>query len=587
MSNLKITGCRVLTQSFNRANLRYEVRPKTKDVLQDLIRIITVDHQGESGIIYCLSKKQCEEVAAHLSTKNRIKAHHYHAGMSTDDRQRIQQGWQVGKLQVICATIAFGMGIDKPDVRFVVHHSMPSSLEGYYQETGRAGRDGKISECILFYAYRDFTSFMRMVEQTTTSQHQIERQKANAKKVVGFCLNKVDCRRSLILSYFGEKFSAAQCGKTCDTCMNPEKVVNRDVSQLMKAVVKLVKQITANQSELVTIAHIVDVFRGSKTKKITTAGHDHIEGAGQGSSLDRTDCERLLHLMVSDDILNEKFEVNSSGFSNAYVQLGRAYGQFLNSDKAVMMPFSVGGVPTKRSVPVEPPKRMTVRSRNGGVKEVSVADDSGSDIVVDDSIDSDAPAKTTRTTRSLNGPPVRGSVKQQALATLKAKRQLNQLPATGNSSVEDCYNALLILKDVLTGGNEEEEFPTKEVLQTIACLLPESMEALGAVEGLSKRFLDQYGQPIMKVLKRFQAPNSAKQSNSDSAKQNNSRQQEGKSTNPSVDLHQHLSKFAAPNTQGPKTDSSSTNRVHTNNYKKFVRSAGSGSTGIRPMPIPR
>lgn len=109
---------------------------------------------------------------------------------------------------------------------------------------------------------------MRMVEQTTTSQHQIERQKANAKKVVGFCLNKVDCRRSLILSYFGEKFSAAQCGKTCDTCMNPEKVVTRDVSQLMKAVVKLVKQITVAQSELVTIAHIVDVFRGSKTKKV-------------------------------------------------------------------------------------------------------------------------------------------------------------------------------------------------------------------------------------------------------------------------------------------------------------------------------
>lgn len=128
------------------------------------------------------------------------------------------------------------------------------------------------------------------------------------------------------------------------------------------------------------------------------------------------------------------------------LQLGRAYGQFLNSDKAVKMPFSVGGVQTKRSVPVEPPKRMTVRSRNGGAKEVSMADDSGSDIVVDDSIDSDAPARTIRATRSLNGPPVRGSVKQQALATLKAKRQLNELPATGNSSVEDCYGALLLLK---------------------------------------------------------------------------------------------------------------------------------------------
>ncbi|PLW56912.1 hypothetical protein PCANC_01280 [Puccinia coronata f. sp. avenae] len=585
MSNLKITGCRVLTQSFNRANLRYEVRPKTKDVLQDLIRIITVDHHGESGIVYCLSKKQCEEVAAHLSMKNQVKAHHYHAGMSKDDRQKIQQGWQVGKLQVICATIAFGMGIDKPDVRFVVHHSMPSSLEGYYQETGRAGRDGQISECILFYAYRDYTTFMRMVEKTTNSRDQVERQQANAKKVVGFCLNKVDCRRSLILSYFGEKFSADRCGKTCDTCMNPEKVVKKDVSQLMKAVVKLVKQITADQSESVTIAHMVDVFRGSKSKKVTTAGHDRLEGAGQGSVLDRTDCERLLHLMVSDDILNERFESNAMGFTNAYVQLGSTYRQFLNSQKPVMMHFNAGVAgPSKRSAPAEPPKKVTIRSRKGGEKEASGMEDSGSDVQVDDSIDQDTLVSVPRATSSQHGPPVRGAVKQQALASLKAKRQLNEIKSTGNSSAEDCYNALLLLKDALSGDDDEVEFPTQEVLQTIACLHPTSMQELGQVEGFSKRCLDQYGQPIMRVLNKFNTH--------DSATQNKSGPQEGKSTNLTtnrpVDFQQHLSKYAASNKQQAPKPSANPKNKSTNNFKKFVpRTAGSGSAAIKPMPIPR
>ncbi|EFP87697.2 uncharacterized protein PGTG_13483 [Puccinia graminis f. sp. tritici CRL 75-36-700-3] len=586
MSNLKITGCRVLTQSFNRINLRYEVRPKTKDVLNDIIQIITVDHKGESGIIYCLSKKQCEEVAAHLSAKNRITAHHYHAGMSKDDRQKIQHGWQVGKLQVICATIAFGMGIDKPDVRFVIHHSMPSSLEGYYQETGRAGRDGQISECILFYAYRDFTAFMRMVEKSTTVKEQIERQQANAKQVVGFCLNKLDCRRAQILSYFGEKFSASECRKTCDTCMNPERVVMKDVSQLMKAVVKLVKQITAHRSESVTIVHIVDVFRGSKSKKVTSAGHDQLDGAGQGSTLDRTDCERLLHLMVSKDFLNERFEANAMGFVNAYVQLGPAHQEVLTSRGQVMMAFSGEVGPSKRAGPTEAPKKTVVRAKKGGGKEVSVVEDSDSDCILDDSVDSDVPARPpTRTSRAQNaGPPVRGGVKQ-ALATIKAKRQINEIQSGGTGSVEDCYKSLLIFRDALTqdGDDFDTDLPTDEVLQTIACIHPHSIQGLTAIDGLSKRCIDQHGSSILKVLNKFKPQDSHKQPQ----KTNQNSRQESKSTtsttNRPVDFHQHVSKYVASNNQGSKTSSSNTKKSN-----QFVpRTGGGSSAAIKPMPIPR
>lgn len=151
-SNLRLHTPVVLTQSFNRTNLHYEVRKKEKGLMEQIATFIKNDHAGECGIIYCLSKKNCEDVASQLRSKHNIKAMHYHAGMDKADRKRVQTDWQAGKLLVICATIAFGMGIDKENCRFVVHHSLPKSLEGYYQETGRAGRDGNPSICILYFA---------------------------------------------------------------------------------------------------------------------------------------------------------------------------------------------------------------------------------------------------------------------------------------------------------------------------------------------------------------------------------------------------------------------------------------------------
>lgn len=596
MSNLRITGCRVLTQSFNRANLRYEVRPKTKDVLNDIMRIITVDHQGESGIIYCLSKKQCEEVASHLSRKHKIQAHHYHAGMSAEDRQKIQHYWQLGKLQVICATIAFGMGIDKPDVRFVVHHSMPSSLEGYYQETGRAGRDGRVSECVLFYAYRDFTSFMRMVEQTSGSKEQIERQQANAKQVVGFCLNRLDCRRSLILSYFGEKFHASDCRKTCDTCMNPESIVMKDVAPLMKAAIKLVKQIGSYQSNPVTMAHCVDIFRGSKSKKVISAGHDQLEGAGQGSSLDRTEAERLLHLMVSKNLLTERFETNAMGFVNAYVQLAAGHREFLNSKEPVMMAFSVGNSSGKRNTVPDPPRAVLVKNRRGLAKEVVPLDaddlaqifndgEDDGDWALSDSDHLDPPGRSTGELPGRDAPPVRGTVKQQALATLKAKRQLQDLKNSSNrnNSVESIYEALLALKHSLPDNGSSDGFPADEALQTLACLCPQTKDQLAHVEGLglSKRSLDRHGPSILKVLNRFKS--SSQQTNhSDNRNGTSSKPSTTTTSSPAVNFHQHVSKFVAPHHEGSKGQS---NPQRSSNHSRTH--SGSSAPAIRPMPIPR
>lgn len=151
---LKMRNCICFEQSFNRPNLFYEIRPKAKNIEDSIVTFVNSNYPADCGIIYCISKKNCETLTAKLKERG-MKVEFYHAGLHKDDRAKIQKDWGMNKVKIIIATIAFGMGIDKPDVRFVIHHSIPQSLEGYYQETGRAGRDGKPSRCVLFYSYKD------------------------------------------------------------------------------------------------------------------------------------------------------------------------------------------------------------------------------------------------------------------------------------------------------------------------------------------------------------------------------------------------------------------------------------------------
>ena len=321
--NLGINGCEIFTQSFNRPNLTYEVRSKgkAKDVLDSIANTITTTYKNQSGIIYCLSRQNCENIAEKLSKEYGVKAHHYHAGMDPPEKQSIQKQWQAGGYHVIVATIAFGMGIDKPDVRFVIHHTIPKSLEGYYQETGRAGRDGKRSGCYLYYGYQDTSALKRMIDDGDGSWEQKERQRKMLRNVVQFCENKSDCRRVQVLNYFNESFQREDCNGACDNCNSDSTFESQDFTEYAIAAIELVKRIEADN---VTLLHCVDVFRGGKSKKIVDLNHNSTDQYGVGSNLDRGEVERLFYRLLSEDALAEHNIVNKAGFASQYLHV-RSY----------------------------------------------------------------------------------------------------------------------------------------------------------------------------------------------------------------------------------------------------------------------
>lgn len=329
--NLNIEGCQIFSQSFNRPNLTYEViQKKGIELLESIADTITTSYSGQSGIVYCLSRKACEKVAADLRQKYRIKASHYHAGMTSDERANVQQQWQSGKCHVIVATIAFGMGIDKPDVRFVIHHSLPKSLEGYYQETGRAGRDGKRSGCYLYYGYKDTMVIKRMIDSGEGSAEQKSRQRQMLRNVVQFCENRSDCRRVQILAYFNEYFRREDCNASCDNCKSDSVFELRDYSEYAAAAVALVRHLQFILKERVTLLYCVDLFRGFTSGKVK-AHHKKLPWFGKGSGFDKGETERLFYHLVTEEALREENVVNErSKFATQYIKIGRRAADFEN-----------------------------------------------------------------------------------------------------------------------------------------------------------------------------------------------------------------------------------------------------------------
>ena len=269
--NLGIQDAKDFKSSFNRPNLYYEVRPKTKNVDKDIIKFIK-SNPGKSGIIYCLSRKKVEELAEILQA-NDISAMAYHAGMEAAARSKTQDAFIMEKIDVIVATIAFGMGIDKPDVRYVIHYDIPKSLEGYYQETGRAGRDGGEGQCIAFYNSKDVQKLEKFLEGKPLAEQDIGRQLLA--ETTAYCESSV-CRRKLLLHYFGENYEEDNCGN-CDNCLNPKKQV--EAQQLLETVLECILAV----KEHFKADYIIDMLLGKETSEITDHMHDDLEVFGSGS----------------------------------------------------------------------------------------------------------------------------------------------------------------------------------------------------------------------------------------------------------------------------------------------------------------
>lgn len=271
--SLGITDAKEFRSSFNRPNLYYEVRQKTKDIDKQIIKFIK-QHPGKSGIVYCISRKKVEELAAVLQA-NEIKAAPYHAGLDSAKRSQTQDDFLMERIDVIVATIAFGMGIDKPDVRFVIHYDIPKSLEGYYQETGRAGRDGGEGMCIAFYSYKDLQKLEKFMEGKPVAEQDIGKQLLQ--ETAAYAESSV-CRRKILLHYFGEEYPKDNCGN-CDNCRHPK--VKREGKE---ALLIVLRSILAMKEEF-RQDYVIDFVKGRATDDIVSHHHDKLEEFGMGEDM--------------------------------------------------------------------------------------------------------------------------------------------------------------------------------------------------------------------------------------------------------------------------------------------------------------
>jgi ATP-dependent DNA helicase RecQ len=319
LKGLGLTGARIFVTGFDRPNIRYTVVDKTKPAAQ--LRTFLAAHAGESGIVYALSRKRVEAITSDLN-KAGISAAAYHAGLSDTERQEAQDGFQRDDIQVVVATVAFGMGIDKSNVRFVVHYDLPKNIESYYQETGRAGRDGLNAEALLLFGYGDIVIARGLIEKGYNQERKrLELHKLNSMVAFG---EAQTCRRQILLGYFGDK-PAAGCGN-CDICLHPPGVI--EVTEEARKALSCVFRV----GQRFGIGHVIEVLRGSKNQRLLKLGHDRLSTYGIGADRSQDFWAALLRHLINQGFLFQDIA------NYSIISLTEAAGPLLKGDLPLTMP---------------------------------------------------------------------------------------------------------------------------------------------------------------------------------------------------------------------------------------------------------
>ncbi|KAI8093469.1 P-loop containing nucleoside triphosphate hydrolase protein [Halteromyces radiatus] len=450
IQSLCMERCQVLKQSFHRTNLIYQVirKTSTKEYRQDMRDFIKSFGPTATGIVYCHTKSQCEILAKELCDHG-IKSNYYHSTVSSAMKLKLQQDWQSGKFQVMVATIAFGMGIDKADVRYVIHDSLSSTIEGYYQETGRGGRDGQPAICRLYYTYSDAQAHRVMIHRTKLSGQSDRRENEQLNAMIRYCENQTECRRSLLLAHFNEPFDQALCRKQCDHCCETTATITSITfsPDEIKSVITLLQQLGRDK---VTLLQLVDMCRGSQAKPLVEKGYTQCNGYGQLAGRDKVAVERLLIYLILDGILVEKTKL-SNKFARIYISIGPH--------------ISLSNI--RNSVTIDIETKEKVRSTTAASSETASSS----------APSASSPTSTTRTTSST------------VLQIIK----------------RDCYQALQVERTKLTRKHGPNSKLDDSTLHTLANRLPNSIMEFLQLTEISDQIYETYGQPLLKICKAYRA----------------------------------------------------------------------------------
>ena len=500
VANLGINGCRQFSQSFNRPNLSYEVVPKAKGIVTSIADLIKERYMGKSGIIYCLSRKSCEQVAQKLSD-NDIRAFHYHAGMESAERSEVQRKWQSNEYHVIVATIAFGMGIDKADVRYVIHHTLPKSLEGYYQETGRAGRDGKRSECYLYYQYADSRTYRKMIDEGEGSREQKQRLHDMLRTVIQYCENKADCRRAQVLGYFSESFDPTKCNSTCDNCRSDATFVTKDLTKYAAMAIKLVNQV---HEDNVTMHQCVDAFRGAKNAKIRSSGLEPY-GWGYGQDLERGDNERIFQNLLDAGAFKETSKVNKVGFATSYLHPATSRNDYENKRKQLKLQIRLSPQKQRSKAPAAkktkkqqtqfPSTNVSSPAPKSKLEMQRYAYNDGSE---DDDDYFDAPVHATSRKLATTSKPVKAKGLGKPITV---DERVAQLTETQWAILEDFMNSVTRLqKDIMIQKGIRDAIFCNTLLREMGLDLPRNLEEMRAIPGIRAEMVDRYGEKYLRLV---------------------------------------------------------------------------------------